>query len=468
LATEAGQRIGVSTTESAPARGLIAPWWRAGDSTARIAYFVSRFPVTTETFIVRELDEIAHRPDVEAEIYSLFPAPPGAVHRLCDRWLERVHRSGPSKALRGLAWCLMRHPLRTTTAAAQIVWDHRRRPALIGRCLIAFAAAAAHVPAVRRARTTHVHAHFATYPAMAAWLCHRLLGIPFSFTVHAHDIYVHQLGLRRRIDEAEFVVAISQYNRRLVEQLGRGSTPVHVIHCGVDVTDYDYEPRTPPLDGEVRALCVASLEEKKGHRFLFAALASGIPGLERIHLDLIGSGKLTEELEAFAWRLGIAGRVRFLGSRPEHEVAQALREADLFVLPSVLDGNGDMEGIPVALMEAMASGVPVISSRLSGIPELVRDGETGLLAEPCDVEGIARAIARTIDDPDETGLRVEAARDLVERDFELRKNSARLARLLGVSAGRLGTATSGVRIGRDAADQAQDAPALAARLSRGW
>ena len=140
---------------------------------------------------------------------------------------------------------------------------------------------------------------------------------------------------------------------------------------------------------------VASLEEKKGHRFLLEALARGGPVLGRVRLDLVGSGKLRESLEEMASALGVADRVRFFGSLPEHEVAAMLRRADMFLLPSVVDSTGDMEGIPVALMEAMACGIPVISSRLSGIPELVVDGSTGLLVDPGDVAGIARAIEKS-------------------------------------------------------------------------
>jgi colanic acid/amylovoran biosynthesis glycosyltransferase len=446
VATEADQRIGTSSNGDHPSVANGRQALRRQPATWRVAYFVSRFPVTTETFIVRELDDIAARPGVEADIYSLFPAPPGAVHQLAENWLAHAHGSSPLRAARGLGWCLARRPLRTLSSAALIGRDHWRHPRLLARNLIALAAAAAHVRAVRAASKQHVHAHFATYPALGAWLCHRLLGIPYSFTVHAHDIYVHQIGLRRRIDDAEFVVAISEYNRRLVEELGTADTPVHVIHCGVDAADYDYEPRTPAADGPVHALCVASLEEKKGHRFLFEALASGEPGLNRIQLDLIGSGKLTEELEEEARRLGIADRVRFLGSRPEHEVTQALGKADLFVLPSVIDQTGDMEGIPVALMEAMASGVPVVSSRLSGIPELVRDRQTGLLVDPGDAAGLARALRSTLEDHAATTARVEAARLLVARDFELHTNSGRLARLLGAPPPRMGSATSAVQV----------------------
>jgi glycosyltransferase involved in cell wall biosynthesis len=343
-----------------------------------------------------------------------------------------------------------------------VVADYFKRPALLGRALVALGAAAAHVPEIAET-ADHAHAHFATYPALGAWLCHRVAGIPYSFTVHAHDVYVHELGLRRRIDEADFVVAISDYNRRLIDDIGTAGTPVHVIRCGVELARYDFVPAAPPPTGPVRALCVASLEEKKGHRYLLEAISKG-PGMDRIQLDLVGSGKLRECLEAEAERLGVADRVEFHGSLSECRVAEMLHAADIFVLPSVMDSTGDMEGIPVALMEAMAAGVPVISSRLSGIPELVRDRQTGLLADPGDAAGLRAALQHTMQDRRASMDRVRAARRLVTRDFELHANAGRLGRLFGLP--RNGAPLADVRIGGDGADHPEHASASDARLSR--
>jgi colanic acid/amylovoran biosynthesis glycosyltransferase len=276
----------------------------------------------------------------------------------------------------------------------------------------------------------HVHAHFATYPALAAWVCWRLTGVPYSFTAHAHDLFVaaDRGLLGRKLGDARFVVAISEYNRRFLQTVSEDrETPVHVVHCGIDPCAYRFRPRRPASGGPVRALCVASLQEHKGHRVLFEALAGGGVALERVRLDLVG-GRDRRPLERLARELGIADRVRFHGALPEHEVAAMLDKADLFVLPSLVARDGQMEGIPVAIMEALAAGLCVVASRLSGIPELVRDGETGILADPGDPASLQEALRRAVQG-DCGGASAAAGRSLVEAEFAVERSAQRLGDL---------------------------------------
>ncbi len=202
------------------------------------------------------------------------------------------------------------------------------------------------------------------------------------------------------------------------------------MHCGIGTAAYDFRPRRLPETGPIRALCVASLQEYKGHRHLIEALARGGPATGRVELDLIGDGPLRGELTALVDDLGLKDRVRFRGSCTEAEVAAALAAADLFVLPSVVAADGQMEGLPVALMESLASGVPTVSTRLSGIGEIVVDGCTGLLCEPGDPAGLARAVEQLAADPGATLRMSRAGRKLVTEQFELERDAAALADLL--------------------------------------
>jgi colanic acid/amylovoran biosynthesis glycosyltransferase len=394
------------------------------DRSLSVLYLVSRFPNVSETFVVRELNEVAATEGVEAGLGSLFPPTNPFVHPAAARWVPLLRRPSPVEAASATAWWALRRPLRLLSSSLAVLGGYRSKPKLALRALATIPVAAAHARALRERPVDHVHAHFASYPALAAWVCGRLTGIPYSFTAHAHDIFVQQCFLRRKIDDADFVAAISEYNIGFLEGHRGGSTPLRLVHCGIDPTAYSFRPRSIPADGPVRLVCVASLQEYKGHRYLLEALARGGPELERIELELIGSGKLQGELEAQARRLGLTARVHFRGSLPEDEVARALDAADAFVIPSIVAEDGRQDGIPVALMEAIACGLPVVASRLSGIPELVREGESGVLARPADAEDLAAALRRLV--AGEAPLDLAAGRRRIEAEFDIREIGAEL------------------------------------------
>jgi glycosyltransferase involved in cell wall biosynthesis len=301
---------------------------------------------------------------------------------------------------------------------------------MLARALATLPLAAAHARGVQSRGVDHVHAHYATYPLLAAWLSYRLTGVPYSVTVHAHDIFVDRSFLSRRLADAAFIVAISEYNQRVLASTGSsGRTPVHIVRCGIEPWAYRFSLRTRAADRPVRALCVASLQEYKGHRVLLEALAGGGRRLATIQIDLVGSGPLREALEELARELGLQSRVRFHGSLAEEAVTEMLETTDLFVLPSVVARNGQMEGLPIVLMEALAAGAPVVATRLSGVPEIVLNGETGLLVEPSSPEGLVRALETVLDQPAAAQARAEAGRRLVEREYDVRRSAALLADL---------------------------------------
>jgi colanic acid/amylovoran biosynthesis glycosyltransferase len=394
----------------------------------RVAWIVSRFPHVSETFIVRELNAVAARGELEIELMSLFPSVDPLVHPSARRWVDRLRRPGPAAAVLALAWWMLRRPGRTAGVVVDTVRDHRRRPGLMLRALATLAIAARHAVTVERLGLRHVHAHYATYPALAAWMCGRLTGVSYSFTAHAHDIFVDQSMLDRKVREAAFVVAISDFNRRFLHDHADAATPIHVVHCGIDPAAFPWSPRDTPA-APARILCVASLQEYKGHEVLLAALAGARDGLGAVRVDLVGDGELRGALEQRCRELGLADVVRFHGSLDEPAVARLLADSDVFVLPSTVARDGQMEGIPVVLMEALAAGLCVVASRLSGIPELVRDGETGFLVEPGDPEDLAAGLARALGDGC-AGLDREAGRRLVESEFSVERSAEQLSELV--------------------------------------
>lgn len=400
-------------------------------SRPRIAYLVSRFPVTSETFIVRELEALGRLDRYDLEIRSLFPSPDPSLHDIARRWTEHLVRPAARDAIAGFAWAVLTRPVTVVSVLAMVIAGYLRRPPLLVRAVLTVLLACAHARDLAQDRSPcHIHAHYATYPALAAWVCRRLIGCSYSFTAHAHDIYVDTSMLDRKIADARYVVTISQYNRALLDGHNRAGTPIRVVHAGIDTTAYDFRPRGIPPEGPVRALTVASLQQYKGHAVLLAALAKGGHEVGRISLDLIGDGVLRGELEAVVGQLGLRDRVRFLGSRSEEDVRAALAAADLFVLPSIVADDGQMEGLPVALMEALASGVPTVSTELSGIPEIVVNGVTGLLATPGDADSLSHTLTAMIQRGSAAVAFATAGRELVAAEFDLSESVAALAGLM--------------------------------------
>lgn len=399
-------------------------------SRPEIVYLVSRFPVISETFIVREIEALDQLGRFDLGLRSLFPEPRQPVHDIAKRWTERRIRPSAGEVLVGLGWAALTRPATLASVLRGVVGGYRRRPALMARALVTVSIACAHAKDLAsRDHPVHVHAHFATYPALAAWVCKRLIGSTYSFTVHAHDLYVDTSMLERKIADSQFVVTISDYNRTLLEQNNLQHKPIHLLRAGIDTSAYRFRPRGVPVEGQVRALTVASLQGYKGHAVLLHALAMGGPSVDRITVDLIGDGPLREELEQLVAQLGLSRRVRFLGGRSEAEVRAALDDADLFVLPSVIADDGQMEGLPVVLMESLACGVPTISTALSGIPEIVVDGITGLLATPGDPEDLNRTMAAMVDLGAEATRFAQAGRDLVISQFDLHHTVVALSEL---------------------------------------
>jgi colanic acid/amylovoran biosynthesis glycosyltransferase len=396
-----------------------------------IAYVVSRFPVASETFILRELNGVEDA-GLQLRLWALFAAPSPFLHPSAERWMPRLELPKRGEVVWAALGWLVRRPLRTASTLGLVAGSHWRRPRYLVRALAAALIATAHARSARTGGVSHVHAHFASYPAIAAWVIYRMVGCSYSVTAHAHDIFIDQSFLPRILKDASFVVAISAFNRDYLRQFGAGHrTPIHVVHCGIELSAYAYRPRFVPLTGVIRGLCVASFREYKGHAVLLDALSLAGSEGERIVVDLVGSGPLQPAIEAQARAQGLTGRVNFLGSRTEEQVAQLLDTADFFVLPSIVAADRQMEGIPVALMEAMAAGVPVIATELSGVPELVRHRQTGLLASPGDADSLARLLIGLLNDPPGAHERACRAYQLVGSEFRISETVRMMVRLFG-------------------------------------
>ncbi len=413
----------------------------------RIAYLMSRFPTPTETFIlyeILELEKLGYR----ISIHPLIVERATIVHPGAEHLMSRVvpFRPASRAVIRSQLYWLRRRPRAYLAAWWTAIRGTIRSPKFLLRSLVVVPFGAHVARTVERTGVDHIHAHWATHPALGALVATRLTGRPYSFTAHAHDIFVNRSMLEQKVREAAFVVTISDFNRRyLRDRVGPiVDERVTVIHCGADPSVFGASAPSPDAEGvgdgpegpRLRLLVVASLQPQKGHRVLLDAMAILRSRGVDVAARFVGEGDERPAIEAAIARLDLSERVSLLGAVPRGRVAQELARSDVVAQPSIILASGKTEGIPVALMEALAAERAVVASNLSGIPELVRDGATGLLVPPGDAEALAAAIERLAHEP---GLRRRlgrAGRELVLAEFDLRVNAAQLAARITAAHGR--------------------------------
>jgi colanic acid/amylovoran biosynthesis glycosyltransferase len=399
--------------------------------TRTVAHVVSRFPKISETFILNEILEL-ERLGLRVEVFSLLreraPVRHAEAAALADRC---VYGSSVGPLVHAQLHWLRRRPGAYLRAWWRALRGNASSPKFLARVPMTVASGALFALEMERRGVEHIHAHFATHPALAAHVAHHLTGLPYSFTAHAHDIYVERPMLDEKVRDASFVVAISDYNRRLLEELyGRDADGrVRVVHCGIEPDVFAPREQPAPADA-LRILCVASLEDYKGHPYLLEACAILRRDAVPFRLTLVGDGEDRPAVERQIEELGLGDAIDVLGAQPRDRVAQLLAETDVFVLPSIVTASGKKEGIPVVLMEALAREVPVIATAISGVPELVEDGRTGLLVPERDAEALAAALVRVKTDPAAAHALAATGRERVLAEFDLRRNTAELRDLL--------------------------------------
>ncbi len=422
---------------------------------ARVAYIVSRFPKLTETFVLDELLAI-ERLGVAVEIYALIRGRERLVQPEAEALIERARYSPlVSPAVLAAHWhFLRRQPGAWFGALGAVLWGTLGSANFFFGAIGTFPKAVRFALEIERGGVTHVHAQFANHPALAAFVVHRLTGIPWSFTARGSDIHVDRTMLHRKIEEAAFAITVSAFNKDLMlKECGDHlREKIHVIYGGID-TDR-FSPRAPaplPAPRPVRILCVARFEEVKGHACLVEACRILRDRGIAFECRLIGDGPLQAAIARQVGAAALGTVVHFDGALSHGEVARHLAESDVAVLATVPARSGKREGIPNVLKEAMAAGLPVVASPLGGIPELVDDDCSGLLVPPGNPAALAEALAHLAADP---GLRRRlgaAGREKILAEFDLRRSTARRAELFGASGGTASQVESSTKSSIDSA-----------------
>lgn len=399
-----------------------------------IAYLTMGFPVRSETAVVREMFVI-DRERFPVHVFSVRPLAfgEGVYEPKADTFRGRAVGFSAGFAARSVASTarrlLRRDPGLTRVLEATLRGAGRHLP----KALVVMVLANGFADEAQARGVAYVHGNFASFQAYAAWTIHALTGIPYGFTMHAHDLFIHGFLMREKAAEAAVVVSISEFNRRLVEERwGIAPEGVHIVRCGIDLDEFTPVERTrgPTL----RLLSVGRLTAMKGFTFLLSALE--LLRDRPMELDLVGSGEDEAALRSQIERQGLGERVRIHTHTPQDELKALYHRADLYVQPSIRLADGLMEGVPATLMEAMAVGLPCVSTRLSGVPELVRDGETGLLVPPEDPRALADALRALDADPARCAAMGRRGRAVVEAEFDATLNARRLADLIGTALSR--------------------------------
>ncbi len=393
-----------------------------------MGYLVSRYPAVSHTFILREIEQLRR---LGHDIRTASINPPDRALSAMDA-AERaeadatycVKADGAGGALKALASGLAHSP----AGVLRMAWTMKQLH--LGAKGLAYAAEALMVAHwMRRAGLRRLHVHFGNVGATVGVLAKALTGCHLSYTIHGPDEFDDVGGqkLALKMQHADAVICISQFARGQLMRISRPDDwpKFQVCRLGVDPLLFHYNagrPRTP-TPGPVRLLCVGRLTPAKGQVVLVQACAALRALKLDLHLTLVGDGPDRARIEAEIAKHQLGGQVLLTGAVGQTQVRQALAQADIFVLPSFA------EGIPVVLMEAMASGVPCVSTPVNGIPELIAHRRTGLLATAGDVDSLVKELETLIREPALRSYLAEAARAKVEADFDLQHNVRALGRI---------------------------------------
>jgi glycosyltransferase involved in cell wall biosynthesis len=388
-----------------------------------LAFIVNQFPRQVDAYFLRELLGLAER-GLDFRIYSLLPAPRGwKVHGDALPLLERTVYPPPAARLAGDALRVaLRRPGAAMAAVGRIAWGHRAMPMALAKSVAIVPQSLAFARDMQERGVRHVHANWATYPATAAYLISRLTGLPYSFSGHATDIFVHHAMLREKIEDARFVVTCTQYNRGYLQGIApHRAERIQTVYHGVDLPRFarNGTPRVAQ-----RVLTVGTLRTCKGIDDLIRAVALLRGQAREVELEIVGDGEERQALQDLARSLGVAESVFFRGYLPQEDVIPAYHRAAVVALPA---HHEDHFGIPNILIEGLAAGTPVVCTELPSLGELVEHGKSGLFVPERDPQALAAAIARLLADPEGAARMAEEGRRRVAERFDMTQTVDELA-----------------------------------------
>lgn len=401
-----------------------------------IAYILKMYPRFSETFIVNEILEL-ERQGVDVRIYSLRKPDDGRFHASLAKvranviYVPQYPEMEPDRIRQAHLQLQQLRPQsyrkvheKTRSKGNRYAIKRFLQAGYVANHLLAHPVDA-------------MHAHFASSATRVANLVHQLTRIPYSFTAHAKDIFhedVAPASLVEKIKAARFVVTVSRYNQAYLERMVAAHEKDHrpadirCLYNGINLKKF--KPSSRIRRDPTHILGVGRLVEKKGFDVLIRACALLRDQGHRFTCEIIGKGGEEEKLEQLIRRFQLEDQVRLSGPRAQDDVLRAYHQSAIFALPCVIGSDNNQDGLPTVLLEAMATGMPVVSTKLTGNPEIIDDGVNGFLTEPGHAAGLAEALARLLDSPELQQRMGEAGRQKALTTFNVRKNVAVLHRFL--------------------------------------
>lgn len=402
----------------------------------KIAYVMSRFPLLSETFILREMDEVENQGG-EIALYPLICENPEVVHDEAKKWIPRRNCISffSFELLAANFKMMLKKPATYLSTLFKVLYWNLPSPKFFIRTLVIFPKAILTAEKLQKENVNHIHCHYATHPALLAYVIKQLTGIPYSITIHSHDIYDNHVMLEQKLKEAEILITISQFNVVYLEKLLGNwiDAKTKVIHCGINPSKFtarENKPKSQPFN----ILQIGSLHWKKGQTDLIRAAKLLTEKITDFSITIIGEGPERKNLEALIDELGVQNYIKLAGAKSQDQVRSILPQADCYIQSSV------SEGIPVSIMEALACRLPVIATGITGIPEIVIDHETGYLIPPNNPEALAKAIFHVYENFQEAQNLARQGQTLVHEKFNLQINVKQLVEVFQMLETRQNTA----------------------------
>ncbi len=396
------------------------------DAKPVIAHLAQEFPSLTMTFVYREVMALREM-GVNIDTFSIWKPSREKVSREARFLMDTTFYIFPLdwfKFLKAQLYFLITRPVKYVSTFFYVLTRPGMKPSHRRRTFFQFFYAIYMAAEIKKRGIQHIHAHFALNAATVAMVIGRLLGITYSSTAHANDIFADPVLLEEKLKNAKFTITISEYNKRYLQQFA-SAAKIHIVHYSLDLDQF--APLPERKDGSSPVIfSIGRLVEKKGFPYLVDACRILAERGYKFKCEIVGEGPQRDILEQMIADNNLEGIVLLKGAVLQENLMEYWRKATVFALPCVIAEDGDRDGMPNVLIEAMALQVPVISTSLVGIPEFIRHGRSGFLAPPGDAKTLADLLGELLDAPALRQRMARNARVMTEQTFDIERNTRQI------------------------------------------